>query len=186
MAIAGVICAGLSIFIMPALLFPVFMHARETAKQTGCLSNVKQISTAILMYSSDWDEQYPFKNNWIDSLEPYTKNRTIFNCPELQQGEGGYAFNSAMSGTRNDFTSDAAIEAMIFESRPGLNVSGGQGDMEARHSGGLIIGYADGHCKWDKLEALQGSDLVKWMPNVSAPKSGGSPPSPPATGFLGH
>ena len=44
------------IAILAAILFPVFAQAREKAKQTSCLSNIKQINTASLMYAQDYDE----------------------------------------------------------------------------------------------------------------------------------
>ena len=45
------------IAILAAILFPVFAKAREKARQTSCLSNVKQIGSAILMYAQDYDER---------------------------------------------------------------------------------------------------------------------------------
>jgi len=45
------------IAILAAILFPVFAQAREKARQTSCLSNVKQLSLAYLMYANDWDQQ---------------------------------------------------------------------------------------------------------------------------------
>ncbi|MBQ9358936.1 MAG: DUF1559 domain-containing protein [Abditibacteriota bacterium] len=47
------------IAILAAILFPVFAQAREKARQTQCLSNMKQIGTALMMYASDWDESLP-------------------------------------------------------------------------------------------------------------------------------
>ena len=47
------------IAILAAILFPVFAQAREKARQTACLSNMKQIGTAIYMYTQDYDETYP-------------------------------------------------------------------------------------------------------------------------------
>ncbi|MBP5273993.1 MAG: DUF1559 domain-containing protein [Abditibacteriota bacterium] len=47
------------IAILAAILFPVFAQAREKARQTQCLSNAKQLGTAIMMYASDWDECFP-------------------------------------------------------------------------------------------------------------------------------
>src|SRR5438309_5258487 len=47
------------IAILAAILFPVFAQAREKARQTSCLSNVKQIGTGFLMYVQDYDEQFP-------------------------------------------------------------------------------------------------------------------------------
>ncbi|CEK12872.1 prepilin-type N-terminal cleavage/methylation domain-containing protein [Chthonomonas calidirosea] len=43
------------IAILAAILFPVFARARESARQTVCLSNEKQIAMAAHMYMDDWD-----------------------------------------------------------------------------------------------------------------------------------
>src|ERR1041385_8371804 len=47
------------IALLAALLFPVFAAAREKARATSCLSNMKQIGTALQAYLSDSDETYP-------------------------------------------------------------------------------------------------------------------------------
>ena len=47
------------IAILAAILFPVFAQAREKARQTACLSNMKQIGTALMMYTQDYDEVLP-------------------------------------------------------------------------------------------------------------------------------
>jgi len=74
------------IAILAAILFPVFARAREKARQTSCLSNLKQLSLAILMYAEDYDEtlpyyQHPFGVAWYDDLNPYMKNRQLLVCP---------------------------------------------------------------------------------------------------------
>jgi len=46
------------IAILAAILFPVFAQAREKARQTSCLSNMKQLGTAAMMYVQDYDERY--------------------------------------------------------------------------------------------------------------------------------
>lgn len=43
------------IAILAAILFPVFSQAREKARQTACLSNMRQLSTAAKMYMEDFD-----------------------------------------------------------------------------------------------------------------------------------
>lgn len=48
------------IAILAAILFPVFARAREQARKTTCLSNLKQMGTAMLMYVQDYDETYPW------------------------------------------------------------------------------------------------------------------------------
>ncbi len=47
------------IAILAAILFPVFARAREKARQTSCLSNLKQLSLGVLMYAQDYDERLP-------------------------------------------------------------------------------------------------------------------------------
>jgi prepilin-type N-terminal cleavage/methylation domain-containing protein/prepilin-type processing-associated H-X9-DG protein len=47
------------IAILAAILFPVFAQARESARTTSCLSNMKQIGLSVKMYSSDYDEEFP-------------------------------------------------------------------------------------------------------------------------------
>ncbi|GAB4464896.1 MAG: hypothetical protein OHK0029_35180 [Armatimonadaceae bacterium] len=47
------------IAILAAILFPVFAQAREKARQTSCLSNMKQLTTGTLMYVQDYDELWP-------------------------------------------------------------------------------------------------------------------------------
>jgi len=47
------------IAILAAILFPVFAQAREKARATQCLSNCKQIGTALQLYVDDWEETLP-------------------------------------------------------------------------------------------------------------------------------
>ncbi|HCA46880.1 MAG TPA: hypothetical protein DEP45_05810 [Armatimonadetes bacterium] len=84
------------IAILAAILFPVFAKAREKARQTSCLSNLKQLGTALMMYTQDYDEMAPPHTddeptplppyNWrYDTfplrLSPYAKNYQILKCP---------------------------------------------------------------------------------------------------------
>ncbi|MFO7945494.1 MAG: DUF1559 domain-containing protein [Armatimonadota bacterium] len=77
------------IAILAAILFPVFARAREKARQTSCLSNVKQIGLAAMMYVQDYDETYPYYINrangnwWYDVLMPYVKNEQVWKCPSF-------------------------------------------------------------------------------------------------------
>ncbi|NPV48083.1 MAG: prepilin-type N-terminal cleavage/methylation domain-containing protein [Armatimonadetes bacterium] len=74
------------IAILAAILFPVFAKARAKARQTSCLSNVKQISLALIMYAQDYDECYPVTDHytgydWWQPLQAYVKNTQLFRCP---------------------------------------------------------------------------------------------------------
>src|ERR1051325_9917038 len=52
------------IAILAAILFPVFAQARESARMSSCLSNLKQIGTGTMMYIQDYDEKYPNTIAW--------------------------------------------------------------------------------------------------------------------------
>ena len=80
------------IAILAAILFPVFARARESARTSSCLSNVRQIATGIMMYIQDYDETYPaatnisraFNTQWPQLrtiVQPYVKNDKIWFCP---------------------------------------------------------------------------------------------------------
>jgi prepilin-type N-terminal cleavage/methylation domain-containing protein len=57
------------IAILAAILFPVFAQARAKARQTACLSNMRQIGTGIAMYSGDYDECIvPSQNGELGSI----------------------------------------------------------------------------------------------------------------------
>src|SRR5690348_6369695 len=47
------------IAVLASILFPVFSQAREKARSISCLSNCRQIGTALYMYIEDYDEKYP-------------------------------------------------------------------------------------------------------------------------------
>ncbi len=47
------------IWVLAAILFPVFATAREKARQTMCRSNTKQLGLAFLQYTQDYDEVLP-------------------------------------------------------------------------------------------------------------------------------
>lgn len=51
------------IAILAAILFPVFAKARENARKTACVSNIKQLGTAWMMYVQDYDEKFPPNNS---------------------------------------------------------------------------------------------------------------------------
>ncbi len=80
------------IAILAAILFPVFAKAREKARQASCLSNMRQIGVAMMMYIDDNDEAFcvvecsglPQPRKWFEPIAPYMKNTQILFCPSLR------------------------------------------------------------------------------------------------------
>jgi prepilin-type N-terminal cleavage/methylation domain-containing protein len=77
--------------ILMALAFPVFTHARETARRSKCIANMKQLGTAVDLYTQDWDEKYPWA--WAD--DGYNYDQTRFS-PPLKQCVNQYVKNDAV------------------------------------------------------------------------------------------
>jgi prepilin-type N-terminal cleavage/methylation domain-containing protein/prepilin-type processing-associated H-X9-DG protein len=81
--------------IIAAILFPVFAKAREKARQTTCLSTLKQLSMATMVYAQDWDETLPHspykavrrfdqanaRPNFLGAVLPYLKTHRLLVCP---------------------------------------------------------------------------------------------------------
>lgn len=85
------------IAILAAILFPVFAQARERARAISCISNMKQIGTATMMYTQDYDETmfaqpYPgsadvngvtqYYEYYPEYLYPYVKSAALFKEPD--------------------------------------------------------------------------------------------------------
>jgi prepilin-type N-terminal cleavage/methylation domain-containing protein len=87
------------IAILAGILFPVFARARENARRTSCISNLRQIGLGLLQYVQDYDEQNTLqwygtnsgpsdapgtggdRYKWMDAIFPYVKSEQLFNCP---------------------------------------------------------------------------------------------------------
>ena len=96
--------------LLAALLFPVFSRVRENARATSCLSNMRQLGSALTLYTQDFDETFPMSRfpdashplsgctssnpayqpedklqgssyNWRRAIIPYVKNLAVFACP---------------------------------------------------------------------------------------------------------
>ena len=191
------------IAILAALLFPVFAQAREKARQTACASNIRQMALAVAMYQQDYDERFPLTAtlrpdfsflNWHDLVDPYVKNKQIWNCPStnipLKDSAGKpvchYGFNTfylnksasgAVINPANPYdlnnapgvflaaVSTPAHTALMADALGVTNLPANHsstyllppshindesywGRPEARHCGGVNVGFVDGHVEW--------------------------------------
>lgn len=124
------------IAILAAILFPVFAQAREKARQTTCLSNLKQLGIAFLMYAQDYDETYPLANStpagatpgignvtWLYTVDPYIKtgieasvakagSKSIYVCPSFDKS-GRTAGNSTAGNPYRPSLSYAVNRALV-------------------------------------------------------------------------
>ncbi|MEN6549344.1 MAG: DUF1559 domain-containing protein [Armatimonadia bacterium] len=141
------------IAILAAILFPVFAKAREKARQSSCLSNVKQMMLGVLSYAQDYDERLPFQWENITAaphtppgqaaattyytfpefLMPYTKNDQIFQCPSKQFATmnapyltypTAYVYNSKLAGQAQGVVMQPANTIAIFDGWGAMDTGG--------------------------------------------------------------
>jgi len=110
------------IAILAAILFPVFAKAREKARQTSCLSNLKQLGLGFAMYAQDYDEKLMRIGlqcagespqaciNQFARVMPYVKNIQILDCP---------------SGSANNCTDDQGNACGIWAIATPSNINNG-------------------------------------------------------------
>jgi len=152
------------IAILAAILFPVFARAREKAREASCISNLKQIGLAVIMYSTDYDDRLPLANEYpaapppadgyhqgppgiADVIEPYTKNRQIFRCPS----DSSNMFE--VQGTSYDYglgLLDIGMPSQMMDAPWGMEPSSTALANDYKpdwHTAGPVILYVDGHAK---------------------------------------
>lgn len=82
------------ISLLAGMLFPVLASTKEKARLTTCTSNLRQIGQAIHMYTTDYDDRFPYAGTVLGSgegmseapplkivLDPYVRNDQIWFCP---------------------------------------------------------------------------------------------------------
>jgi len=120
------------IAILAAILFPVFAQAKKAAKATGDLSNIKQIGTAMQMYTNDYEDRFAYgipdvwsgspawgspSLSWTLNLQPYSKSLPLFRSPLETNGNFGSWgdwMGIAVSYGANGFTAPNAAAAANF------------------------------------------------------------------------
>ncbi len=135
------------IAILAAILFPVFAQARAQARKVVCLSNMKQIGLASMMYVQDYDEIFapnrlykdgtntdiaPNGATWHALIYPYIKNSEIFFCPDDTLNVGG---------------SEGYIDGNIFGTHDGGD------DNTAPNPGAKCLSYAYNGATFNKDNA---------------------------------
>ncbi len=97
------------IAILAAMLLPALSKAKERAKGTNCLNNLRQVTVATMLYGHDYQDfivmlyingatppgaWFPSTDGtwWVDSLKPYMHTTNLINCPS-SKGSWGIAEN---------------------------------------------------------------------------------------------
>jgi len=140
------------IAILASILFPVFARARENARRSNCMSNLKQIALGIMQYNQDYDEKMPQQwqdrdgngswnpsatipdQGWGQLVQPYLKSTQIFQCPSETAWASG---NATGSNGYNDYYINllAANKTIAAFDSPSITVLLGEGGSDSAASG---------------------------------------------------
>ena len=157
------------IAILAAMLFPVFAKTREKARQTSCLSNMKQIGTASHMYASDYDGVHVLcvspgvhtgltkaqlnAYTAMEMLQPYVGNTQVWVCPTNEIGP----VRTSMDGLVVENWSYAPNNtSFVGQPEPGLGLADGAVASPAEYI-----------------------EFGEWAPDIWAPASVRGQPGPP-------
>ena len=164
------------IAILAAMLLPALSKAREKARQTSCLNNVKQIGIGVYMYMQDYDEWlpwyfYPGTGPWYAPIAKYISNGKyrgsgVWTCP-ADRVEGpwpgyyvhSYAWNY-YRGHSNFYPGNDGyrpVRITQFRGKESSSILMVEKDDHAytsaasvlpRHSNGANFLFVDGHVSW--------------------------------------
>lgn len=154
MAIAGTVLSGINILLLPfyigivaGIMYPVIHRASGTSREAQCLSHVRQLGFAMMMYLEEYDDAYPPASSWCDALDVYVMDRDVWACPDDKGTTSSYVFNDSLPRTVNEIQRPEET-ILIFEGKGGWNAHGGESSAVFRHSGGMSVVYADGHASF--------------------------------------
>jgi hypothetical protein len=141
--------------IPPSLLAALLVRgsaaeAPRPDNQTQCLSNVKQLGLANLMYANDYDDFMPPSDYWKSDITPYVKKEAIFHCPEDKRPKAvSYRMSDFLSKLETIRVADPAGTVLIYEGEGGF--------LMARHENKGSVAYMDAHAKLvDKETFMKG------------------------------
>lgn len=147
----------------------------QSAANSLCEGNLKQIALGIAQYTQDYDEMYPPANKWCDVIQPYVKAEKLYTCPLVAQSKYGYAMNWKFSRQSLADVQAPAQTVNMYESNVLRRNANGDGkDLTFRHELDAGLGanyaYADGHVKWVQQGTPQEFRLAPAAPKKKVSK----------------
>lgn len=157
--------------ILAGILLPVLSRARESARKTQCMSNIKQIGMGLIMYANENNEAFPSDTAYSAGspamrglnllYDTYISDRRVFNCPSdttvtnaNQDANMGTADSSTTEAfdknecsygyDRSHTQADAADVALVAD-RPPSDTTKSSDNHNGR---GQNVVYVDGHVEF--------------------------------------
>jgi len=114
--VLGGFCVLAFCLILAAILFPVFVQAREMARLERCMDNLKALALAQQLYANDHGDWLPIASQWGDLIRPYVKPDE-YRCPSIPKGQGfGYAMNARLSRQKVSLLATPGQIPLLYDS----------------------------------------------------------------------
>ena len=84
------------IAILISILLPVFAKARESARQTTCMNNQRQLSMAIMMFVQNNGETMPNATQWMSGQFGLGLASNVYTCPDSSKIANDFGYSNAM------------------------------------------------------------------------------------------
>ncbi len=143
------LAALVAVVVVALIVYPLVARPRETdGHRPSCMSHLKQIATAMMIYGSDYDDRLPL-GNWADATSVLLKNDDIYRCPQATRY--GYAMNMDVVGKRVDYSSSGVKTTVLLFDTDALGrnvVANLAARSPKRHGDGSHVSYVDTHVKW--------------------------------------
>ncbi|PIW33668.1 MAG: hypothetical protein COW28_03345 [bacterium (Candidatus Ratteibacteria) CG15_BIG_FIL_POST_REV_8_21_14_020_41_12] len=160
------------IAILAGMLLPALSKAREKARASVCLSNLKQLGLAFMMYVQDHNESLPPSRlptggqYWVTALENYGSYK-IGLCPDYKGPSLGYGANKCLgeTGKKISYFAKPSQEPLVFDTKDDCYEGGNDNYswLDNRHSGGTNFCFLDGHTAWiHDPENASSEEILSW------------------------
>ena len=132
----------------------VLANAKKAAQKTACLSNIKQLGIALMMYLADHDDKFSMNSSKLKAaLNPYTKNDRLWTCPLTPKAGAAYSLNAKLLKKNHIDIEEPHFTVMLYE--------GSKGKLDFKHAGYAAVAFADGSAKMVNAETAK---KLRWNP----------------------
>jgi prepilin-type processing-associated H-X9-DG protein len=134
--------------------------------QDMCLSNLKALALAQMLYAADRGGPFPMPARWNVAVAPYLEGNDLelYRCPQDTRSNPqqydyiptSYTMNVACGGVTAAMNGGGQVP-LLWD---GTEMQGKTSTATQRHGEGLNVAYADGHCSWLSMSEFSRADLV--------------------------
>lgn len=124
--ILGCTCLPVLLFVIIGVVMTPSLQGVRNSRYTqdrtvACLNKIRNMTSAVMQYSNDWDQCLPSEKNWMDVIDPflYDKQGTPLHCDEVllkDKSAYGYAFLKTMGNKKIISITNTSTTELIFDS----------------------------------------------------------------------